>query len=102
MSSVNNFTECESSTTKQIEEEPNEKKQCPSEESDDVSSSTSTKENDNLSQQLAANIGYCFAKDYKPSSIPSLGVYSDSSDSESSSSDSEILPSLFRVGSNRK
>ena len=27
--------------------------------------------------------------------IPSLGVYSDSSDSESSSSDSDILPSLF-------
>ena len=27
--------------------------------------------------------------------IPGLGVYSDSSDSESSSSDSDILPSLF-------
>ena len=27
--------------------------------------------------------------------IPSLGMYSDSSDSESSSSDSDILPSLF-------
>lgn len=53
-----------------------------------------------LSEHSSTENSYSDTSAYKPVRIPSLGIYSDSSDSESSSSDSDILPTLFSLSSN--
>ena len=66
---------------------------------DDINSETSGNEKPDAPRELAINIDSTFTNTstscQQVGCIPSLGVYSDSSDSESSSSDSDILPSLF-------
>lgn len=81
-----------------VKDEAIAKKQRPSQESLGDPQLPSTMES-HLSEHSSTENSYSDTSAYKPVRIPSLGIYSDSSDSESSSSDSDILPTLFTLSS---
>jgi hypothetical protein len=84
-----------SGVSSQVESEDLDKKSCPEDRNEESSLENQQSGTSNRSVVIESSLSTTTTVVQQMGFIPSLGVYSDSSDSESSSSDSDILPSLF-------
>ena len=84
-----------SGVSSQVESEDLDKKSCPEDRNEESSLENQESGTSNRPVVIESSLSTTTTVVQQMGFIPSLGVYSDSSDSESSSSDSDILPSLF-------